>query len=287
VRAALGDGSAFGVQLEYFPEPTILGTSGALDNARAFLDRDTFIVVNGKIATDIDLNAALATHRRTGALATLVLRPNERRERYTIINVRDDLYLGLGGFPPSDNDRDALSVPLISESEPAVRNPQSAIDTPLMFTGIHILEPRIFDFIPRSVFSDSITDVYPQAMQAGARIAAHVGTGMWHELSTVQRYLDTSIELMKHEGRDVELGAGSVIAPGADVHDAVLWENVHIAQGARVRRAVLGAGVSVPRGETIEDACVVRADLVHGVERPAKGLQGTVRGANFVAPLAR
>src|SRR2546423_3096032 len=94
VRVALGDGSAFGVHLAYFPEPTILGTSGALDNARAFLNRDTFIVVNGKIATDLDLDAALATHRRTGALATLVLRPNERRERYTIINVRDALYLG-------------------------------------------------------------------------------------------------------------------------------------------------------------------------------------------------
>ncbi|MFL6209000.1 MAG: sugar phosphate nucleotidyltransferase [Pyrinomonadaceae bacterium] len=287
VQAALGDGSAFGVQLEYFPESTILGTSGALDNARAFLDRDTFIVINGKIATDIDLSAALATHRRTGALATLVLRPNEWRERYTIINVRDDLYLGLGGFPPSDNDRGAPSVPLLNESESEIRNPKSEIETPLMFTGIHILEPRIFDFIPRGVFSDSITDVYPRAMQTGARIAAHVGTGMWHELSTVQRYLDTSIELMKHEGRDVELGAGSIVAAGASVHDAVLWENVHIEEGARVRRAVLGAGVRIPRGETIEDACVVRADLVSGVERPAKGLPGTMRGANFVAPLAR
>src|SRR5205814_6694129 len=33
VRAALGDGRAFGVHLAYFDEPVILGTSGALDNA--------------------------------------------------------------------------------------------------------------------------------------------------------------------------------------------------------------------------------------------------------------
>jgi NDP-sugar pyrophosphorylase family protein len=294
VRAALGDGRAFGVRLEYFDEPVILGTSGALDNARAFLAGDTFIVVNGKLATNIDLDAALTTHRRTGALATLVLRRNVEHERYTIINVHDDLYAGLGGFPASDKVGDAHSVPLSNESDnislsgehkSAIRNPQSAIEPPLMFTGIHIMEPRIFDYIPRGVFSDSITDVYPQAMRAGERIAAHVGAGYWYELSTARRYLDTSIALMQREGRNVELGPGANVEPGAEVEDAVLWEDVHVAAGAHVRRAVLGAGVRVPRGETIADAAVVRAELVRAAERPAKGLTGIVRGENFVAPL--
>ena len=295
VRAALGDGSAFGVRLAYFDEPVILGTSGALDNARTFLARDTFVVVNGKLATNIDLGAALTTHRRTGALATLVLRRNVERERYTIINVRDGLYTGLGGFPASDKAGDANSVPLSrengdsppsSEHESAIRNPQSAIESPLMFTGIHILEPRIFDYIPRGVFSDSITDVYPQAMRAGERIAAHVGAGYWYELSTARRYLDTSLALMRREGRNVELGPGSHIETSAEVQDTVLWEDVRVEAGAHVRRAVLGAGVRVPRGETIEDAAVVRAELVRAAERPAKGLTGVVRGENFVAPLA-
>src|SRR5687768_1597670 len=69
VRKALGDGSRFGVKLHYVEEPIILGTSGALDNARALLDGDTFVVVNGKIITDINLNAALETHRRNKAIA--------------------------------------------------------------------------------------------------------------------------------------------------------------------------------------------------------------------------
>ncbi len=269
VRAALGTGSAFGVQLHYFDEPIILGTSGALDNARDFLATDTFIVVNGKLATNIDLSAALATHRRERALATLVLRHNVERGRYTIIRVRDGLYEGLGGF-----------------SQPETESAGTESDAPLMFTGIHIMQPRIFDYIPRGVFSDSITDVYPQALRAGERIAAHIAPGYWHELSTVHRYLDTSIELLHRAGRDVELGPGALIEAGADVHDAVLWENARVAAGARVRRAVLGAGVHVGRGETIADAVVVRAELVRGVERPAKGLAGSVRGENFVAPLA-
>ncbi len=71
VRAALGDGSRFGVQLHYVEEASILGTSGALDNARALLKYETFIVINGKIATDINLSEAIETHRRTNALASL------------------------------------------------------------------------------------------------------------------------------------------------------------------------------------------------------------------------
>ncbi len=76
VRRALGDGSKFGVKLHYVEEPEILGTGGGIDNARALLDGETFIVVNGKIITDINLDAALQTHRRTRALATLVVLPN-------------------------------------------------------------------------------------------------------------------------------------------------------------------------------------------------------------------
>src|ERR1043166_9201921 len=59
VISALGDGSSFGVHIEYtIEEPEILGTAGALDNARDFLEGDTFVVVNGKIITDIDISEA-------------------------------------------------------------------------------------------------------------------------------------------------------------------------------------------------------------------------------------
>ena len=64
VQSALGDGSRFGVKLQYVHEPVILGTSGAMDNARHLLEGDTFVVVNGKLITDLDLKAALETHRQ-------------------------------------------------------------------------------------------------------------------------------------------------------------------------------------------------------------------------------
>ncbi len=271
VREALGDGSRFNVRLFYVEEQEILGTSGALDNARHLLEADTFIVVNGKIITDINLSEALETHRRTGAIATLILRPNPARERFSMVHTSGGLVTGFGGMPEPEDESD--------------NEGGNSSEEPLMFTGIQILEPRIFDYIPRGVFSHSTTDVYPQAMARGERIAAHVSQGMWYELSTIERYLHISLALMAKEGRDVYAGDGCVISPSASVSKSVLWENVRVDEGARVRRAVLADGVHVRAGEVIEHAAVVRAELVEGVERPEKALPGEVRGANFVVPL--
>src|SRR2546427_11201762 len=99
VRESLGDGSRFGVRLQYVHEPVILGTSGALDNARQLLSDDRFVVINGKIITDIDLNAAFETHRRMKALATLVLLKNTKRERFSIVETRDGLVTEFGPMP--------------------------------------------------------------------------------------------------------------------------------------------------------------------------------------------
>jgi NDP-sugar pyrophosphorylase family protein len=270
VRAALGDGTRFGVHLEYVEEEIILGTSGALDNARHLLDKEPFIVINGKIITDINLSAALETHRRTNALATLVLLPNTARERFSMVETLDGFITRFAGMPDpaSDNADD-----------------KSKESVPLMFTGIQILEPRIFDYIPKGVFSHSTVDVYPQAIARGERIVAHIADGMWYELSTINRYLEVSLALLKKSGRDVEMGAGSVISKGSNVAESVLWENVKVEAGARVRRAILGDGVIISSGEIIENAALVRAELVRGSDPPPKALKGEFRGGNFVVRL--
>lgn len=264
VRKALGDGSRFGVKLHYvLEEPEILGTSGALDNTRYFFDRETFLAVNGKIITDIDLNAALATHRRTNAIATLVLLPNTRRERFSVVETHEGRITRFGGMPEGD----------------------AAGPTPLMFTGIQILEPRIFDYIPRGVFSHSTTHVYPQAIARGEIVAAHVTEGRWRELSTLRRYLDISLEILKETDQQYFAGANTVIAAGAKVTEAILWDGVEVNAGARVKGCVLADNVRVEENEMIENAVVVRRDLVEGKTRPEKALPGHFRGENFVVPL--
>jgi len=262
VRKALGDGSQFGVTLDYVEEPEILGTSGALDNARSFFLEDTFVVVNGKIITDLDLGQAITTHRETKALVTLVLLPNTKRELFTVVHTKEGMITRFGGMPTS------------------------ADEAPLMFTGIQIMEPGIFKYVPRGVFSHSTTDVYPQAIASGERIAAHVGTGRWRELSTLRRYLEISLELIKDAGDDISVGSGCTLEVDADVHESVLWDRVVVETGSHARRAVLADGVRLRSGEIVENAVVVPNALVEQKIPPAKALKGYTQGENFVVPLS-
>jgi NDP-sugar pyrophosphorylase family protein len=263
VRRVLGDGGRFGVKLHYVEEPVILGTSGALDNTREFFERETFVVVNGKIITDIDLNAAIETHRKMNALATLVLLPNVRRERFSIVETEAGRIKGFGRMPVETDERPA----------------------PLMFTGIHIMEPRILEYVPRGVFSDSVTNVYPKAMANGEILAAHVASGKWRELSTLKRYLDISIELLREQGMTLSAGANNLVPATATVRDSVFWDDVEVGEGARINRAVLADKVKIGANEVIENAVVVPRRLVEGKKPPEKALPGYFQGENFIVPL--
>src|ERR687892_731532 len=66
-----------------------------------------------------------------------------------VVNLSGGLVTGFGGYPASDN---------------------AGEDAPLMFTGIQVLDRRVFDFIPRgeggrSIFSHTVTDVYLPAIK--------------------------------------------------------------------------------------------------------------------------
>ncbi len=272
IRRALGDGSQLGVKLTYSHEEIILGTSGAIDRIRDQLADEDFIVINGKIITDIDLVAAIRDHRERDAVATLVLKENRTREHFSIVEIDQRRWITrFAGFP------EPVTI------EATVSNPGASITkvetVPLMFTGIQILSPRIFDYIPRNCFSHSTIHVYPQAIEKGETVIAHLAEGDWYEMSTLDRYLEASLLFMRKQKLAVIEGEGCRIEDDAMLQDAVLWNRVTVERGARVRNAVLGDDVRVPAGAVIERAVVVRRDIVDEIER------GEVIGENVIVPL--
>lgn len=261
VVEALGDGSLFGVNIEYSREADILGTAGALDNARGLIDDDTFVIVNGKIITDIDLLAALDTHKRSGAIATMVLKPNTRRERFTVVEEQEGLVTNFGAMPA-----------------------EGQIHDPLMFTGIHILEPRVFDYIPRGVYSDIVPAFYEPALKKGEKVAAHLTDALWFELSTLPRYLDISLAMMNGSG--VQVGQNCSISDRSKISDSVIWENVTVGDGATLYRTIVADGVTIEAGEQFENAVIVRADRVRNCkEIPEKAPPGFFKNEKYIVPL--
>ena len=272
VRRALGDGSEFGVHIDYtVEEPNILGTAGALDNARDLLGDEPFLIVNGKIISDIDIAAAVETHKNSNALATMVLKPNVKREKFTIVETEDGGVTRFG----------EMARPL---TEDEIRDTDHDIVTPLMFTGIHILEPRVLDLIEPGVYSDIVPHIYRPALDRGEKIAAHVTEGNWYELSTIPRYLDISLAMMN--GDDVFQGSNCEISSSATVRDSVMWDNVNVGEDVSLYRTILADGVSIPAGESFENAAIVQAEMVRSCDEiPEKALKGYIQGENYVVPL--
>lgn len=74
IRTALGDGTAYGVRIEYSPEPDgALETAGGIRQALPLLGNEPFLVVNGDIATDFPF---AELRGQPSGLAHLVLTPN-------------------------------------------------------------------------------------------------------------------------------------------------------------------------------------------------------------------
>lgn len=271
IRNALGDGSRLGVNITYSFEETILGTSGALDVVRESLSGDDFVVINGKLVTDIDLERVIAEHRERNAIATLVLKPNVAYEHFSIVEVDQHRVTRFAGFP--------RAVALSAEVSKSTGVVATADRPPLMFTGIQVMSPRIFDYVPRGQFSHSTMHVFPQAIAAGETVIGHVADGEWHEMSTLKRYLEANLGFMRKRGLSKVTGERCAIDDDAAVDESVLWDDVTIERGARVRQSVIADGVRIPLGATVERAVVVRRDRVKEVER------GEIAGDNIIVQL--
>ncbi len=72
IEAFFGDGSSYGIAIDYFRETRPLGTAGSL----ALIDGldDPFLVMNGDVLTDLDYRQLLDDHAASGAIATIATR---------------------------------------------------------------------------------------------------------------------------------------------------------------------------------------------------------------------
>lgn len=249
IEAELGDGSALGARIRYSPEHgMILGTGGGLRQARPLIDAGDdapIVVVNGKILIDLDLKALLAAHRAHGGEATMVLRPDPAGE----------------WGRPLRLDADGRLVELVGERSPVAQGP---LGGPMMFTGVHVLQPRLLDRIPPEGEQCVIRTAYRAAVAEGL-VHGVVTDGYWWEHSTPERYrqgvwnvLDGKAALPHAEHLLRGVHPEAVIEPGAMVEPPVwIGPGAHVGAGARVGPYVqLGARSRVAPGVNLRRAVV-------------------------------
>ncbi len=175
----LQGGKKLGLHLTYSKEKELLDTGGGLLQAKTFLEGGAFVVINSDVIIDLPLQAAIDQHRKYRATATFVLRPDAQADQYGAIEISAERRVQkfLNHQAPS------------SGAAGPVRK--------LMFTGVQILEPKIFDYMEAAnsaVFSTTKV-TYPKMLTEGESLYGFLFEGFWQDLGTPERIKEAEAKL--------------------------------------------------------------------------------------------
>jgi mannose-1-phosphate guanylyltransferase len=272
-EAEFGDGSKFGLQIEYVFESEPMGTGGAIANVASKLRYDTAMVFNGDVLSGCDLGALLDSHVSRGADVTLHL-----------VRVGDPRAFGC---VPTNTDG-VVTAFLEKTQDP----PTDQINA-----GCYVFKRSVIDRIPRGRAVSVEREVFPGLLSAGLRVCGYVDATYWRDMGTPEDFVRGSADLVRgiapspalqghrgeslvHDGASVAPGAlligGTVVGRGAEIKaarldGAVIFDGVDVGAGAVIERSIIGFGARIGPRALIRDAVIgdgadigARCELLRG-----------------------
>lgn len=249
-EVAAAEAERLGMSLTVVHEEVLQGTGGGLRSLRAFLsESDPFVVLNGDIAFEPPLIEVIEAHRRSGAEGTMVLQRPPENERYGAVECdASGRVLRIAGMGPGGEDL-----------------------TSWHFTGVHVMRPRVFDFMTDAVPEELFVDVYARLFAAGGRVQGVPVEGDWADLGTPSRYLSMVLEVLAGI-RKIPSGAAieafertperwihreaRVDASARLLQGVVVEAGAEVGAGAQLRRSVVMPGGKVEAGAQLDGVIV-------------------------------
>lgn len=142
IRERIGDGSRWGIEIEYVHEDEPLGTGGALGLLPRDRIQEPMFMMNGDLLTNLDFNKLLDFNASHDGIATMCVREYEHRVPYGVIA------------------SDGVRVTSMTE-KPTFRH--------FINAGIYVLSPEILDHVTRGQRIDTPT-LLEQQMAAGRAV---------------------------------------------------------------------------------------------------------------------
>jgi mannose-1-phosphate guanylyltransferase len=265
IQGRFGDGSAFGVSIEWSLEEKLLGTAGGVRNVRDFFGEESFLVMAADALTDIDLGELRRAHEANDGIATLAATRVADTREYGVIVTGDDGRVQ--GFQEKPDPAEALSD--------------------LANCMIYVLEPEIFDYFPDAEVVDFALDVFPALLENDVPFYVHGATGYWNDVGSLDEYRQGNF--------DAITGAVEVEIDASEIGDGVLGgEGTALPDDAEARGPVLlgagcelGAGIRFEGPVVIGDGCRIgegavlrECVLLDAVELPARTSLARAIGAS-------
>jgi len=235
-----------GIKAPLSIEDKPLDTGGGLRNALPFFKREKepFIVLNGDVIADFNLEKVLAFHKEKNAYITIGL-----------VRVNNPSSYGL----------------VITDSDMAVRKfiekpqPQEIVcDT--VNAGVYIFSPDIFSELPSDRPVSLEREVFPSLLEKGKGIYAYIHYGYWMDVGTVEKYRKANFDALEGKtgifGRKGQrgnfiTGTGSVLKEGVEVKGrAVIGNNCFIGKGCVIEESI------ILDNTIIMDNCIISNSLI-------------------------
>ncbi len=260
-----GDGADFDIEMEYQMATADFGTAGSVKNTEEKLKDEPFIIISGDVLTDFDLSEAIRFHQEKKAMATMVLtRVNNPLEYGVVITADDGKIIRF------------LEKPSWGE-----------VFSDTINTGIYILEPEIFKYIPAKTEFDFSKNLFPLMLKEGLPLYGYIAEGYWKDIGNLEEYMLAHQNVLNGEvklnipgerlniiGRDVWIGKNSnisakvkfkggviigqncVIEDGVELENCVLGDGCVICKNTRIKKATLWDGVHVGENSRIDESVI-------------------------------
>jgi len=228
IEAELGDGSMYGVHIEYVHEKDKMGTAGGVKNAEELFEGEPFMVVGGDHVMDLELREFVRFHEKHDALVTIGLLPIDDPRDYGIADL--DVNNRINRFFEKPGPGQIFSN--------------------LASTGIYVCDPEVLEWIPQEKY-DFAKDLFPDIMKKGENINGFLVHGRWTDIGNPQAYREACRWMLEQMpgtkisgrlnikdarvtgpieiGHDVSLGSNSAI-----VGPIVIGENTTIGDNVLV-----------------------------------------------------
>jgi mannose-1-phosphate guanylyltransferase/phosphomannomutase len=236
------NGKDLGVSIKYLRPEADLGTAGSVGFARENI-KDTFLVISGDVLTDFDISKAIEFHKKKKAIATMVLTRVENPLQFGVVITDKD-----------------------GKVERFLEKPSwGEVFSDTINTGIYILEPEVFDYIPENTDVDFSKNLFPKLLKEGKPLYGYIADGYWKDIGNHDEYrfahydiLDEKVKInvlgskKKINGKTVILGKNSTIEDGVIVDDnVIIGDNTTIKKGAKIGKSVIGSNVTIEENALI------------------------------------
>ena len=251
-----GDGSKWGMKIEYAVEETPLGTGGAIRNAAKLIDSsESIVILNGDVLSSHNLAEQIRQHEQHNADVTLHLTQVEDARAY-------------GCVPTDSNGRVSA---FLEKMENPVTNQINA--------GCYVFNPRVLESIPFDTVVSIERETFPLLVKNGAVVYGYVENSYWVDIGTPHALMTASAEIVNRDGDFLimpgskvdpsarltggsSIGGNCQISAGAVIESSIIESECSIGSNAQISGSYISKGTKVKDGTKISSSFVTNDETI-------------------------